>query len=160
MESEPNRTKHAIIKQILVAGAVSLGMGLLFDLFFFENMPGISFPLYVVLSLAVVFWSAYVQHRTIPRTALYIVPLLLFFSGMVFVRAGGLLTFCNVVISLYLFGLFVNLVFKPKLWLYKFKDYLSFMFSLPLKVLVGQANRLPCLLDKTALWPNIIPCRR
>ncbi len=150
MESAPDRV-HAtnfVLQRLLVVGVVCLGMGVLFDQLFFDKLPGISFPLYVLLTLAVIFWSAHLQRRRIPKTALYMVPLLLFFSGMVFVRAGNLLTFINTVTSLYLLALFVTLVFRPRLGRYTFKDYLSLVFTLPIKVLGKVKESLAALLTR------------
>ena len=132
---DSTRSEKRVLERTLLFALVSLGMGSLADLLFFEKLPGISFPLYVVLTLGVVFLSAYLQGRKLPRTALYMVPLLLFFSGMVFVRASELLVFFNVVLSLYLLTLFVALIFKPRLDFYKFKEYLSVPFRVPLQAL-------------------------
>lgn len=137
MESVPDRTiaMSPALERTLLVTLVSLGMGLLFDLLFFEKLPGLSFPVYSVVTLAVLLLWAHLQRRKIPRTARLIIPLILFFSGMVFVRAGELLVFFNVVLSFYLLLLFVNVVFAPKLPFYKFKDYLTLLFRVPLQTL-------------------------
>lgn len=132
--------KNLMLERTLIVTAVSLGMGLLFDLLFYGKLPGISFPLYVVSTLLVGLFWAHLQHRRVPKTARFMIPLLLFFSAMVYVRAGELLTFFNVCISFYLLLMFVNLVFRPKLARYVFKDYLEFVFRLPLQVL-GKARQ-------------------
>lgn len=148
MESAPDRA-HQTSKpseRLLAVGVVSAGMGVLFDQLFFEKLPGISFSLYAILTLAFMFWSARLHQRRIPKTALYMVPLVLFFSGMVFVRAGGLITFCNIVLSLYLLALFVVLVFRPQLSLYRFEDYLARVFVLPIKVVCRAKEAIAPLL--------------
>lgn len=137
MESVPDRTTtmNPALERTLLVTLVCLGMGLFFDLLFFGKLPGISFPLFVVLTLAVSLLWAHLQRRRVPRTALFMIPLLLFFSAMVFVRASEALTFFNTVLTFYLLILFVNLIFAPKLAFYKFKDYVSLVFRVPLQVL-------------------------
>lgn len=164
MVSVPDRTNitNPVLERTLLVALVSLGMGALFDLLFFGKLPGISFPLYVALTLSVSLWWASMQHRKVPRTALYMIPLLLFFSAMVFVRAGELLTFFNTVISLYLLLLFVNLVFIPDLLRYKFRDYLAFIFRLPLQVLrkareaLAPAARQNGFIAKHQVFPQVV----
>ncbi len=143
MEDSTHSTdaKHPAAKRSLLLVALAVGLGLVFDIFFFGKLPGISFPIYTILTIAALMAAARYEQRHVPRTALYMIPLLVFFSSMVFVRAGDLLTFINVVTTLFLLTLFVQLTLRPALRLYVFEDYSTRLLRLPLKVL-GRAGEL------------------
>lgn len=134
MEHAPNFQNygHSGKQRTLVMVAAALGLGIAFDILFFGKLPGISFPIYIVLILACTLAVVRLHGQTAPRTALFMVPLLLFFSSMVYVRANEMLTFFNVVISLYLLGLFVALTLRPWLRAYGVVDYLRVMLDVPL----------------------------
>ncbi len=136
MTTVPDQSNHSLtLKRALVAVAAALGMGLVFDILFFGKMPGISFPIYTGLTLIALIVAGLRQRRDLPKQALYLIPPILFFSSMVYLRASEFLTFLNVVMTLYLLGLFVSLVLRPKLFNYGFGDYLVLMLKLPLRVL-------------------------
>ncbi len=112
-------------KRALVFTAAALGLGLVFDILFFEKLPGISFPLFVGLTLASLAIAALHRRRKLPRSALLMVLPILFFSSMVAIRASEFLTFLNIVMTLYLLGMFVSLVMKPRLSAFGFGDYFT-----------------------------------
>lgn len=151
MVPAPNRTssERQVFERTVFFVVASLGMGLLFDLLLFDKLPGISFPLFVVLTLGFIFGSAHVQRRTIPKPALFMIPLLLFFSSMVFVRASEGLIFFNIVISLYLLMMFVALVFKPRLGLYRLKDYIGEALRVPLRAFQSVQGGLAPLMARS-----------
>jgi hypothetical protein len=130
--------------------AASLGMGLAFDFLFFEKLPGISFPIYVVLTLVSVLLVARWRKQKLPKSAYLVIPPLLFLSGMVFVRSSGFVLFLDVVATLYLLGLFVTLIAKPGLRNYLFVDYLQFMVTLPLMMLAKFKEALSVLVARRA----------
>ncbi len=140
-DSTPQKSSPLHVAAVTVT--ISAALGLLFNFLFFGKLPGVSFPLYTVLSLAGLFLVARQQGRVVPRTALYIVPLLLFFSSMVCLRANGALAFCNIVLTMYLLALMVRLTARPQLSGYVLRDYLHSMTTVPLDALgrVGEIVR-------------------
>jgi len=87
---------------------IGLGIGLSVDILFYRKPPGVSFPLFMLLCVAVLFGTAALGRvRPAWRNAWLLVPLL-FFSGMVFVRAAPFLTFLNGMASLALLWLAVH----------------------------------------------------
>lgn len=129
------QSTHKKTKRSLLLVALAAGLGVVFDLLFFEKLPGISFPIYIIFALTALIGVARYEERALPKTALYMVPLLLFFSFMVFVRAGDFLTFINVVVTLFLLALFVQLTLRPDLRMYVFGDYSTRLLRLPFRVL-------------------------
>ncbi len=47
MDMQNNQSNSLTLAQIITV--ISLALGLLFDYFFYDKLPGISFPVYVVL---------------------------------------------------------------------------------------------------------------
>ena len=121
---------NALIKAGLITG-VSLVLGLLFDYFFYAKIPGIAFPLYVVLVVAGLFAVAGFSNKKISKEALLLLVPLIFFSVMVFVRSSALLTFLNVVASLLLLLVIAEVSFDGKLKNFFIADYIYFF--LPFK---------------------------
>jgi hypothetical protein len=139
LSQDSTHQKHSPLRIAVVTAAVSTALGLIFNFLFFDKSPGISFPIFTVLTLAGLYLVAKQQGHVLPRTALYMVPLLLFFSGMVFLRANGALVFCNIVLTLYLLALMVRLTARPRLDMYGFRDYLRLVLEMPIDAL-GRAN--------------------
>ena len=96
-----NSQSNTLAKAGLMVG-VSLVLGLLFDYFFYGKIPGIAFPLYVILVVAGLFAIANFFKKQISKEVFWLLAPLIFFSAMVFVRSSGLLMFLNVVASLLL----------------------------------------------------------
>ncbi|MBI5135524.1 DUF4173 domain-containing protein [Candidatus Uhrbacteria bacterium] len=113
----------------LVVG-ISLLLGLLFNYFFVEKVPGISFPIYVTLVVLGVFGIARSIHKPVNSDVLWLLMPLIFFSTMVFVRSSGLLTFLNIVASLLLLLIINEVSFGQNIKKFLIRDYLS-IFSLP-----------------------------
>ncbi|RJR31798.1 DUF4173 domain-containing protein [Candidatus Parcubacteria bacterium] len=115
----------------LIAGA-SLILGLLFNFFFFEKMPGLSFPLYVIFIISLLYViSALLKKKISSQVAWLAVPLV-FFSAMVFVRSSELLTFLNAAASLALLLLVAGVAFENEIKKFLLSDYIKIPF-LPLK---------------------------
>lgn len=81
---------------ILLTIGISLVLGLLADLLFFEKTPGINFPLFIGLSVAGLYILAAHFKRQLTAQVRWLLVPLAFFSIMVFVRASVLLTLLNV----------------------------------------------------------------
>ncbi len=84
---------------------VIVALGVAADVLFRGQMLGASFPLFVVLALSALVGLAQREGVRPVRSNLWLLVPLLFFAGMVAVRANGLLTFLNVTAGLALLGL-------------------------------------------------------
>ncbi len=126
-----NLRSNTLAKAGLIAGT-SLVLGLLFDYFFYGKIPGIAFPLYVILVVAGLFVIANFFKRQINKEIVWVLMPLIFFSTMVFVRASALLTFLNVVASLLLLLVIAEVSFGGKVKNFLVGDYVK-IFFLPIK---------------------------
>jgi hypothetical protein len=126
-----NSQSNTLIKAGLISG-VSLVLGLLFDYFFYGKIPGIAFPLYVVLIIVGFFAIANFFKKQISKEVLWLLVPLIFFSAMVFVRSSDLLTFLNVVASLLLLFIIAEVSLGKKVKDFLIEDYIK-IFFLPFK---------------------------
>lgn len=92
--------KHPL--RFILAGLIA---GFLFNVLFYGRLPGISALLFACLLLAGVAAALYWTKTPLTRANLWLVPALLFFSGMIALRANGFLIFLNIVTSLALLAL-------------------------------------------------------
>lgn len=111
---------------------ISLILGLLFDYFFYNKIPGISFPLYVLLIISGLFLIAKFFKRKVSREILLPLTFLIFFSTMVFVRSSGLLVFFNIIISIVLLLIITEISFCGKIKDFLIADYVK-IFLQPVK---------------------------
>jgi hypothetical protein len=114
MQKEPNRF-----------WLTALLLGWLFDFLFWKHTPGISFAIYVLVTLVAGFlllWQAGIRPA---RQALFLVPLILFFAAMTFLRLEPLSAFLAHGLTLFLMaGLAVT--YRSGKWLnYSLADYFS-----------------------------------
>lgn len=120
-----------LIKAGLIAG-VSLVLGLFFDYFFYGKIPGIAFPLYVVLVIAGLFTIANFFKKRVSKEVLWLLIPLVFFSTMVFIRSSELLTFLNIIASLLLLLVIAEVSLGGKMKNFLTGDYIK-VFFLPFK---------------------------
>ncbi len=126
-----NIRSNALAKARIITG-ISFVLGLLFDYFFYDKIPGLSFPLYVILVIAGLFILANFLKKQINKEVYLLLVLLIFFSTMVFVRSSDLLTFLNVITSLFLLLVINEISFGEKVKNFSIEDYLKILF-LPFK---------------------------
>ncbi len=126
-----NSQSNALSKAGLTAG-VSLILGLLFDYFFYGKIPGIAFPVYVILVIAGLFAVASIFKKQVGKRVIWLLIPLIFFSAMVFVRSSGLLTFLNVSASFLLLLVIAEVSFGEKVKNFLVGDYVKILF-LPFK---------------------------
>lgn len=126
-----NLQSNNLIKAGLISG-VSLVLGLLFDFFFYGKVPGISFPLYVVLIMVGLFTIAFFFKKKINKEVFWLLAPLIFFSAMVFVRASETLIVFNIAASLSLLLIIVRVSFGEKVKNFLIEDYIK-VFFLPIK---------------------------
>lgn len=109
-----------------------MALGLLFDYFFYGKIPGIAFTMYVFLVVAGLFILASFFKRQINKQAIWILIPLIFFSTMVFVRSGGLLTFLNITGSFFLLFFIAEISFGENIKNFLLENYVKTLF-LPFK---------------------------
>ncbi len=125
-------TQYTPFAKAGVITAVSLFLGILFNYFFFEKAPGISFPIYIALIIGGLFTIAGIFKKRLSKQVLWLLIPLMFFSIMVFVRASFLLTFLNIVSSLLLLLIIAKVAFDLKIRDFLATDYAK-IFFLPFK---------------------------
>ncbi len=115
---------------------VSVFLGLGFDWLFYGKLPGVSVFIYTSLILGFMFYFAYRFKQSLNKSIFWLVPVILFFSLMVFVRANPFLAFINIVLIIYLLMLVARLAYQPstKLSRYEVTQYLSPISGVPLSV--------------------------
>lgn len=126
-----NTRSNTLAKTRIVTG-ISLVLGILFDYFFYGKIPGISFPLYIILVIVGLFIIANFLKKQINKEVFILLVLLIFFSTMVFVRSSGLLIFLNVIASLLLLLVITEISFSGKVKSFSIEDYIK-IFFLPFK---------------------------
>lgn len=132
---------HPAAKAAAFAG-VSLGLGLLFNLLFFQQFPGISVVVFVAAIVAGLAALAEYLQRPLPKSVLWMLLPLGFFAGMVAVRASYMLILLNIMACLLLLLLIARNTFHDdlrnfKLWDYAKIPFLPFKFVLPLLRTIG-----------------------
>jgi hypothetical protein len=130
MDSQNTRSDTLATARI-IAG-ISLILGILFDYFFYDKIPGVSFPLYVILIIAGLFVITKLFKKRINKEVYFLLVLLIFFSTMVFVRSSGLLTLLNIIATLILLLIITQISFGNKIKDFLFEDYVK-IFFLPFK---------------------------
>lgn len=117
--------------------ALSLLLGLFFDLLFYGKIPGISVFIYSVLVLGSTFYLAALFRSRLNPATYGLAPVILFFSFMVFVRANAFLTVVNIFLVLYLLLKVARLAQQPdvKLSQYDVPHYFNYVGSLPIRFL-------------------------
>jgi len=139
MDSQ-NSLPYILAKTRIIAG-ISLVLGILFDYFFYDKIPGISFPLYVILIIAGLFIITKLDKKKINKEVFSLLVLLVFFGTMVFVRSSGLLTFLNIITSLILLLIINQISFGSRIKNFAFKDYVK-IFFLPFKFVPSSIQTL------------------
>jgi hypothetical protein len=116
---------------------ISLLLGLAFDWFFYSKLPGISVFIYTALILGFTFYLARQFKSTLNKSIYWLVPVALFFSLMVFVRANLFLAVMNIFLVIYLLILVARLSRQPhtKLRQYEILQYFSPLIILPIGIL-------------------------
>ena len=124
-------TPNNMIETGFISG-ISLILGLLFDYFFYDKMPGITFPVYVIFIVLGLFAISRILKKQINKQVVWLLIPLVFFSTMVFIHTSTLLTFFNVFISLILLLLIAKTVCGNRVNSFLMRDYVKIIF-LPLK---------------------------
>lgn len=116
---------------------VSLLLGLVFDWLFYGKVPGVSVVIYTALILGFTFYLTRQFKSPINRSLYWLVPVILFFALMVFVRANPFLAVMNILMVIYLLMTVARLAQQPKISLrhYEIPQYISQVILTPLSIL-------------------------
>jgi len=125
---ESNNLASKIISII----SISSILGIIFNYFFYQKIPGISFLIYVVLNILGLFIVSYFSKKKINKQVIWLLIPLTFFSMMVFIRASTLLTFLNMLASLILLLIIAEISLNNNTKDFCIMDYLKILF-LPLQ---------------------------
>src|SRR5262245_24033751 len=108
----------------------ALALGWLFDFFFWEKPLGINFFLYVVLCLIGGFAVLWMDQARAARGSLWLIPLILFFAAMLFVRAEPMTVFLGFVFTLLLMSVLAMTFLGGRWFMYSLADYVYGFFQL------------------------------
>lgn len=129
------KTQSSFKKKIVLIPVISLILGLLFDYFFYDNMLGITFPIYIISIILGLFAISRILKKQIHKQIIWLLIPLVFFSTMVFIHTSPLLTFLNISISLILLLLIAITVYGYKIRNFLIRDYIKIVF-LPFKFIL------------------------
>lgn len=129
-------------KNLYIIGGVSLALGLLFNYFFFQKQIGISFFVYIFLSLACLFVLLGLSKTEYNKAVLWYLPPIIFFSAMAAIRDNGFLLFCNILAILGLLLLMANHIGGKSIKDYLLSDYVKTAVMLPLNMLAKSFGAL------------------
>jgi hypothetical protein len=145
MDSQ-NTQVNTLAKTRIIAG-ISLVLGILFDYFFYDKIPGVSFPLYVILIIAGLFIITKLDKKKINKEVFFLLVLLIFFSTMVFIRSSALLTFLNIITVLIFLLIITQISFGNRIKNFAFIDYVK-IFFLPFKFIPSSFQTLSNLFSQ------------
>ncbi|MBI2757846.1 MAG: DUF4173 domain-containing protein [Chloroflexi bacterium] len=101
----------------------AIALGWLFDFLFWKERPGINFAIFIVLCLIGGFFILRKDEKHAARGTLWLIPLILFFAAITFIRAEPLTVFLSVVLTLFLMGV-TAITFLGGRWIwYSLADY-------------------------------------
>lgn len=150
-----------IVLKLLSIVAISFVLGLIFDYFFYKSLLGISVLIYVSFVLIGLLIISIIFKKRLNKSIISLVTPLLFFSAMVFIRSSVLLTFLNIVISIFLLLMIANLDIGQKIKNYIIVNYLKilivpFLFIGEFIIYLFDAIKLWGIVKKQKLLHRII----
>ena len=105
-------------------------LGWLFDFLFWKQSFGINFAIFTALCLIGGFLLLWINNQRPARGILWLIPLILFFAAITFIRTEPMTVFLGIVFTLFLMGVLAN-TFLGGRWLrYSIADYFSGFFKL------------------------------
>jgi hypothetical protein len=101
----------------------ALALGWLLDFLFWKKPAGINFSIFTLLCLIAGFWVLWADQQRPARGTLWLLPLILFFAAVTFVRAEPMTVFLGVVLTLFLLAV-LAMTFLGGRWIhYTLTDY-------------------------------------
>ncbi|HEX9744280.1 MAG TPA: DUF4173 domain-containing protein [bacterium] len=126
---ESRSAKPENIKVSAIIGIVSLALGLIFNFFFYEKIPGLGVLVYVLLIILGFFIISWDSGKKQSREAMWLFIPLIFFSAMVFVRASAMLVVLDIIAVLLLMLVIASISSGKKLQMYILVDYIKILFA-------------------------------
>jgi hypothetical protein len=117
---------------------LTIAVGWIFDFLFWGKDTGVSFPIFVLIVLAVGFFLAYKQGLTPAKNTRWLVLPIVLFAAMTVIRMEPLSRFLDLTATLIFMGLLAHSFLGGGWWLYSFKDYITSAFNLGIDALVRQ----------------------
>jgi hypothetical protein len=140
-EQEKEKTQeNFVMKNKAIFIWLPLAVGWLFDLLFWDKVPGISIALFIFIVLGVGFTLARQQDLSPSPGALLLVIPIVFFAVMTSVRVEPMTVFLNVGAVLLLMGLLAHSFLGGEWWRYTFKDHFLAFFFLGVDAVVRQIS--------------------
>ena len=109
-----------------------------FDFLFWDKVPGISFAIFVLITLGVGFLFARQQGLIPAKNTLWLLIPIAFFTLMTIIRLEPMTIFLNLAAVLLLMGILAHSFLGGGWWLYTFKDYVVRAFTLGTDALYRQ----------------------
>ena len=104
-------------------------LGWLFDFLFWKQSFGINFAIFTGLCIIGGFLLLWINNQRPARGTLWLIPLILFFAAITFIRTEPMTVFLGVVFTLFLMGVLAN-TFLGGRWLrYSMADYFFGFFK-------------------------------
>ena len=104
---------------------VAIALGWLFDFLFWKQAPGVNFAIFVMLCLVGGFFLLWRDEKHASRGSLWLIPLILFFAAVTFIRAEPLTIFLAVVFTLFLMAVLAMTYLGGRWFMYSISDYVS-----------------------------------
>lgn len=102
---------------------IAVALGWCFDLLFWKQTPGINFAIFTMSCLAGGFFILWKDKKHASRGALWLIPLILFFAAVTFIRAEPLTVFLGVLFTLFLMGVMAHTFVGGRWFEYGVTDY-------------------------------------
>ena len=109
---------------------VAIVLGWLFDFLFWKKPAGINFAIFTVLCLLGGFFLLWRDEKPASRGALWLIPLILFFDAVTFIRAEPLTVFLAALFTLFLMAVLAMTYLGGRWCMYSLPDYVSGFFKL------------------------------
>src|SRR3990167_4795992 len=117
--------------------AASLGLGLIFNWLFFEKMVGISYPLFIAVTLLSYFGLSLYFKTQLTKSAWVLGIAILVLAGFVAIRESDFLSFLNIVTSFLLLLVLASFGSARKLGEFEIIDYFKAIFILPFQFIAS-----------------------
>jgi hypothetical protein len=130
------KENYMVLKRVNIFIWTVLVVAWCFDFLFWDKVPGISIPIFLILILVGGFFLARQQGLSSAKETRWLLIPIIFFAVMSFIRLEPMTTFLNVVAALSLMGVMARSFLGGKWWMYTFKDYLIGSLKLGLDSLI------------------------
>lgn len=115
---------------------VAIALGWSFDFLFWKQTPGINFAIFTVLCLIGGFFILWKDEKHASRGTLWLIPLILFFAAITFIRVEPMTVFLGALFTLFLLGV-TTITFLGGRWIwYSLADYVMGFLKLIASMIV------------------------